>query len=125
MRRKSTGDYPEDWPEIAQRVKAGAGWKCVRCGHPHDRDTGHVLTVHHIDLNPANNAWWNTVALCQRCHLHVQAKVIIERPWMFEHAPWFKPYVAGFYAHSLGLPEDKEWVMQHFDDLIHLGQGRM
>lgn len=25
--------YPDDWQEIATRVKRRAGWRCVRCGH--------------------------------------------------------------------------------------------
>lgn len=99
MPRKSIGAYPENWTEIANRVKDEAGWKCIRCGHPHDRESGHVLTVHHLDLNPANCRWWNLTALCQRCHLHIQAKVIMERTWFLEHSEWFKPYVAGFYAY--------------------------
>ena len=26
-------DYPPDWPEIADRVKAETGNRCIRCGH--------------------------------------------------------------------------------------------
>ena len=70
----ATEQYPPDWPEIAQRVKARAGWCCEHCGHPHDPASGHTLTVHHLDGNPANCADDNLVALCQRCHLHVQAR---------------------------------------------------
>jgi 5-methylcytosine-specific restriction endonuclease McrA len=124
MPRKSTGVYPENWTEIANRVKDKAGWKCIRCGHPHDRESGHVLTVHHLDLNPANCRWWNLTALCQRCHLRIQGKVIMERTWFLEHSEWFKPYVAGFYAHYFGLPDDRESVMAHVEELIALGQGR-
>lgn len=29
-------DYPPEWPEVAKRVKDEAGWRCVRCGHPHE-----------------------------------------------------------------------------------------
>lgn len=69
------GDYPPDWEEIAQAIKDEAGWKCEECGTPHNSDpqSGYVLTVHHIDGNPANCARENLVALCQRCHLQVQA----------------------------------------------------
>lgn len=65
--------YPADWPEIAQRVKDAAGWRCEHCGHPHDLESGHVLTVHHLDGNPGNCDPANLVALCQRCHLYIQA----------------------------------------------------
>jgi 5-methylcytosine-specific restriction endonuclease McrA len=117
MRRSSSG-YTPDWPEVAQKVKDAAGWKCVRCGHMHDRDSGHILTVHHLDLNPSNNAWWNTPALCQRCHLHIQGKVIMERPWMLAHSEWFRPYVAGYYAHLQGRDESREYVEAHMEELI-------
>lgn len=119
---KSFGEYPPDWPEIAEKVKAEAGWKCIRCEHPHDRESGHVLTVHHLDGNKANCAWWNLAALCQRCHLRIQGKVVMERTWLLPHSDWFRPYVAGFYAHMRGLPESREYVMEHLVELLELGQ---
>ncbi|GAB4454775.1 MAG: hypothetical protein Kow00120_24510 [Anaerolineae bacterium] len=69
----SDNEYPANWPEIARDIKARAGWCCEHCGHPHDPATGHVLTVHHLDGDPANCDRTNLVALCQRCHLHIQA----------------------------------------------------
>lgn len=123
MPRKSTGEYPPDWKEIATRVKTEAGWKCVRCGHPHDVKAGYMLTVHHLDLCPSNCNWWNCAALCQRCHLKIQHKVIMERVWMFEHSDWFRPFVAGYYAFHAGLPHDRESVSANVDELIALGQG--
>jgi hypothetical protein len=119
--RKSTGEYPPDWPEIAMRVKDEAGWKCVRCGHPHDIDSDHVLTVHHLDMNPSNSAWWNLAVLCQRCHLHIQHKVQLERPWLFTHSAWFRPYAAGYYAHLHGERDDKESVLGRMDELLKRG----
>jgi 5-methylcytosine-specific restriction endonuclease McrA len=118
--RQSINDYPPDWPEIAKAVKEEAGWKCKRCGHVHDPRVGYTLTVHHLDLNPANNAWWNIPPLCQRCHLHIQSRVIIERLWLYEHSEWFKPYVAGYYAKQFGLPDDKDYVLAHLDELLLL-----
>ena len=123
MKRKSTGDYPDNWNEIATKTKEAAGWKCVRCGEPHDPPSGYCLTVHHLDINPSNCAWWNLPALCQRCHLHIQSKVIMEQPYMFEHSEWFKPYVAGYYAHQLGEPDDIDYVSSHIDELIAMGRG--
>lgn len=122
MPRKSTGTYPVNWPAIAQQVKDDAGWCCVRCGHLHDIDAGYMLTVHHLDLNPANCVWWNLLALCQRCHLSIQARVNLDRPWvMVEHSDWFKPYVAGFYAKKyLGLDLERTEVEARLDDLLAL-----
>lgn len=125
MTRKSTSAYPADWNDIARAVKDKAGWRCVRCGHPHELAAGYCLTVHHLDLSPANCRWWNLAALCQRCHLQIQAKVVMERTWMLEHSAWFKPYVAGYYAFHNGLPDDEVSVLASIDELIALGQGRM
>lgn len=124
MPRKSKGEYPSDWPEIAKQVKDEAGWKCIRCNHPNDAESGHMLTVHHLDMDKSNCKWWNLPALCQRCHLTIQAKVIMERTWFLPHSEWFKPYVAGYYAFHYGLPDDRESVMKRMDELIALGQGR-
>jgi 5-methylcytosine-specific restriction endonuclease McrA len=118
MMRKSKNQYPKEWPEIAERVKAAAGYKCVRCGHHADNDNGYVLTVHHLDMNPANNEWWNLPALCQRCHLHIQNKVVMEQGYFLQHSEWFKPYVAGYIASRLGLPHHREYVMVHLEHLL-------
>lgn len=125
MPRKSTGEYPPDWPQIARQAKEEAGWCCIRCGHPHDTKSGHMLTVHHLDLDKSNCRWWNIAALCQRCHLRIQGKVIMERVWMLEHSAWFRPYCAGYYAHHFGRPDDRESVEKAMDELIALGQGRI
>jgi hypothetical protein len=122
MPRPSTGEYPSNWPEIAEAVKRAAGWKCIRCGEAHNIAEGYMLTVHHIDLNKSNCEWWNLAALCQRCHLQIQHKVIIERLFMFEHTDWFKPYVAGYYAFKNNLPHDKAFVMAHLEQLLDFGR---
>ena len=120
--RRSTGAYPDDWPELARSVKDAAQWCCIRCGHHHDPATGYTLTVHHLDINPANRAWWNLLALCQRCHLSVQVRVYLDRPWvMAEHSEWFKPYVAGFYARKyLGQDLTRDEVMERLPELLEL-----
>lgn len=142
-----TAGYPDNWDEIAERVKDRAGWRCVRCGHPAEspkerircdeqcdpwRHPGglndgrqRILTVHHLDEEKSNCAWWNLAALCQVCHLVIQGKVDMHRCWPFPHSEWFKPFVAGYYAHHFGLPEDREVVTQYTDELIALGQGRI
>lgn len=123
MPRKSTGQYPPEWPIISKKVKDEAGNKCVRCGHPHDIPSGYMLTVHHLDLNKSNCAWWNLAPLCQRCHLQIQHKVDMNRIYMFEHSEWFKPYVAGFTAHRLGISDSKEYVNNHIADLLALAMS--
>lgn len=57
-----------------------------------------ILTVHHADGDKSNVRWWNLLSLCQRCHLEIQSKVVMERVYIHEHSEWFKPFVAGYYA---------------------------
>ena len=135
MARKSLPGkhYPPHWSIIAQAVKDQAGWRCIRCGHAHDPGAGYTLTVHHLDLNPAHNPWHNLLALCQKCHLIIQAKVILNRDWMFDHSPWFRPYVAVYYGVRAGVLPDTDnyfdslllvrraFVEQHLDYLLQLG----
>jgi|WetSurMetagenome_2_1015567.scaffolds.fasta_scaffold295832_2 hypothetical protein len=121
-RKSSGGDYPPNWNQIAEQVKTEAGWKCVRCQHIHE--PGHILTVHHLDMNPSHCEWWNLVALCQQCHLSIQARVVMERTWLLDHSPWFVPYVAGYYAAQLGLSTDRSYVIDHAQEIIVRAQGR-
>lgn len=123
MPRKSIGEYPPNWPLIARQTKEEAGWCCIRCGHPHDTESGHTLTVHHLDLDKSNCRWWNICSLCQKCHLHIQAKVVMEWTWMLEHSGWFKPYYAGWIAHEELLQElSREEVEARLPELLQIGQ---
>jgi hypothetical protein len=123
MKQLHFGEYPSNWREIAQAVKDDAGWRCVRCGHAHDPATGYTLTVHHLDCDKSNCQWWNTAALCQRCHLHIQGKVVMARQWYLPHSAWFRPFAAGYYASINGLPTDHAYVTAHLDELIAVGQN--
>ena len=114
-------DYPSDWDEIALEVKEKAGWKCIRCDHPNDYESGHVLTVHHFDGIKSNCRWWNLLALCQRCHLSIQARVNPEQPFFAEHSEWITPYVAGFYASKyLGEELKRHEVEERLEELLYL-----
>lgn len=120
--RRSKGAYPENWPQIARQVKDAAGWRCVRCGHPHDPESGRTLTVHHLDIDPSNSRWWNLVPLCQACHLSIQGRVYLERPWvMAEHSPWFRIYAAGWYAYRyLGEELTRSETESRLEELLQL-----
>lgn len=113
------GEYSADWPEIGDRVRAEAGGKCIRCGHVHDSPAGYALTVHHFDGNKSNNAWWNLMALCQRCHLKVQGRVNPEIVYFLEHSEWAKPYIAGFYADKYECRSvTREEAIARMDELL-------
>jgi len=73
--------YPKNWEEIARDVKEKAGWKCEVCGAEHGPPP-HILTVDHLDFNPANCSPRNLMALCQRCHLRRQS--MVPPPWSRE-----------------------------------------
>jgi 5-methylcytosine-specific restriction endonuclease McrA len=78
-----------------------------------------ILTVHHFDGNKSNDAWWNLLPLCQKCHLQIQNKLDPETPYFFEHSPWLKPYVAGFYAKKYeGKDLTREQVMERLEELL-------
>jgi hypothetical protein len=113
------GEYIADRKDLHNAVRAEANHRCIRCGHhegdsptwrmPCDERCTHprdgkmrILTVHHLDNDKSNNRWWNLLALCQSCHLTIQGRVIVERAWLFDHSPWFIPYVCGFYASYYG-----------------------
>jgi len=136
-------DYPSNWDDIKLSIKDNAGWRCVRCGHPHEKrkeripcdgqcdPTRHpgglndgrqrILTIHHLDGDKMNSSWWNLAPLCQCCHLSVQARVRLERPWFGEHSRWFRVYVAGWYAwRYLGRNLSREQVERRLDELLDL-----
>ena len=78
-----------------------------------------ILTVHHLNGHKHDLRWWNLESLCQRCHLSVQSRVIMERRYPFDHSDWFKPYVAGFYAYKYeGRDISREEAEDRMDDLL-------
>ncbi len=83
-RARAAGRYPEDWDEISIDVREDADWVCqcrgecgrhrddclAQDGEPHPVTGSRVvLTVAHLDHNPANCDEHNLRAMCQRCHL--------------------------------------------------------
>ncbi len=88
------GDYPANWPEIRERIRARSQDRCEWCGVRNrqyrlghrGRFTRVVLTVAHLDHDLSNNDGMdrgrhclplgqaNLVHLCQRCHLGHDAK---------------------------------------------------
>lgn len=54
--------------------------------------------MHHLVPDKSLCEEWNLAVLCQRCHLHIQAKVDMFQNYMYEHSEWFKPHLKGFLA---------------------------
>lgn len=77
--------YPDDWEAISLEVRARSEGRCEcigECGLHHGRRCDErngedarwakgriVLTVAHLDHEPANCERGNLRAMCQRCHL--------------------------------------------------------
>lgn len=120
------GDFYQSAASLNLPDKAG-GRKTLThctewCTHPIDGKL-RILTVHHLDGDKSNVYWWNLLALCQVCHLQIQAKVNPELPYLWEHSEWFKPYVAGFYAAYYAQSYlSRHEVEAMIEELLTLGQ---
>lgn len=80
-----------------------------------------ILTVHHLNGRKHDLRWWNLASLCQRCHLQIQRKVVMEQVYPFEHTAWFRPYAAGWYAYAYcGEDLTREETMARLDELLAL-----
>ena len=73
MRPETKELYPDNWPEISKACIARANHICQDCGQT-NYNTTLVLTTHHKDYDPSNNAEDNLVCLCQGCHLRRQSR---------------------------------------------------
>ena len=114
--------YPLQWPMAAWWVKDSALWRCERCRVAHG-DVPNVLTVHHLDGDKWNLEWWNLAALCQRCHIRIQARVDfyqdsltgIHSEWMAAHVATYNEWAKRKGSHLLRLTAirvrsyDNEW----------------
>lgn len=104
-------------PQTALKMEAVAGRGLIVVAE------WRILTVHHLNGIKYDCRWWNLTSLCQRCHLTIQAKVYMERPWNKPHTEWFKPHAAGFYASSiLGEELTREQTMERLEELLALQQ---
>lgn len=104
-------EYPDEWPETAERIKDENDWMCERCGHPHDPDAGRTLTVHHLDEDKSNLNDWNLAALCQKCHLSIQNKV-----------DWYRDTLTGIHTEWMAghVREYNEWAKKNGEPTLKL-----
>lgn len=68
--RDAVGNF---WTEQQIFDAKDAGFELMRAKAERERILKIVLTVAHVDQNPANNAESNLLALCQRCHNRLDA----------------------------------------------------
>ncbi|MGB5635427.1 MAG: HNH endonuclease [Waterburya sp.] len=73
--------YPDNWKELAMRVKNSQNWRCECCGKkcykPGERPenltrsewTANILQVHHRNHDVSQNQITNLQAVCAACHL--------------------------------------------------------
>lgn len=90
IRPENVHRYPPDWPQISLTIKERAGWRCEcegECGrgtHPGRCPNRHgapaygtgstvCLTTAHLDHTPEHVDPANLRAMCQSCHLHLDA----------------------------------------------------
>lgn len=66
------GGYTEDWAEIFFDYRSSKNFECESC-FASLKDHKHLLHVHQIDENKANNALENLMALCVLCHAEYHA----------------------------------------------------
>ena len=112
-------DGPGDWTAEAE-AEAEIG-RMLHASHIAIEAEYRILTVHHLNGVKADCRWWNLAALCQRCHLTIQGKVVMDRVWPHEHSDWFKPYVAGYYAwRYLGEEIGRDEAIGRMDELLAL-----
>ncbi len=75
--------YPDNWKELATKVKEAAGWRCQCCGKkcytPGERPddltrsewTADILQVHHRNHDTTDNRLSNLLSVCAACHLNL------------------------------------------------------
>lgn len=95
-------------------IESGRGWVGPQA-------QWRILTTHHLNGIKHDCRWWNLAALCQRCHLQIQGRVVMDRVYPLEHSEWFKPYAAGWYAWAyLGQELSREETTDRLEELLSL-----
>ncbi len=87
-------------PVVFRRGDTGLGRSMTTFETPCDRRCSHIgdgkqrtLTVHHLDGDKANYRLWNLAALCQVCHLQIQAKVCWDQTYLGQHSEWMRWHI--------------------------------
>jgi 5-methylcytosine-specific restriction endonuclease McrA len=70
--------YPKNWQELRKKVLIRANNACELCpavNYQKHWKTGSkvILTIHHINFDITDSRMCNLIALCQRCHIKLDA----------------------------------------------------
>lgn len=79
---RTTLAFAWPWRRVRQNTKCDGF--CTHAGDSKHR----ILTTHHLDGDKSNWRLWNLAALCQVCHLQVQAKICWDQTYLGEHSIW-------------------------------------
>jgi len=86
--------YHPEWETVSRYVRELFNYHCARCDKD-CRKTKHaqmVLQVHHIDENPANNAFENLIPLCASCHLKIEGEARLHAPYREQQLELFEDH---------------------------------
>ena len=50
--------YPDNWDEIARRIKDGVNWACEWCGRPCRQPDERIEALQHRLFNSPDSRWW-------------------------------------------------------------------
>lgn len=69
---KYCGKYTKEILKLKEKIRKIANYKCQNCDKTQKqnlKETGEVLSVHHIDGDDTNNAENNLITFCLSCHI--------------------------------------------------------
>jgi len=73
----SCGKNTKEILDLKEKIRKNANYECQECDKTQEqnkKETGEILSVHHIDGNDINNEPENLKALCKDCHMKTRYK---------------------------------------------------
>ena len=86
--------YHPEWETVSRYVRELFNYHCARCDKDcrKTKNAQMVLQVHHIDENPANNAFENLIPLCASCHLKIEGEARLHAPYREKQLELFEDH---------------------------------